>query len=260
MEKRVELHCHTKMSDMDGVSSAKDLIKRAIAWGHKALAITDHGLVQGFPEAFHALRDIEKKYKWEPFDFKIIYGVEAYLVDDIKNIVTNSKGQSLDKSYVVFDLETTGFSAINNRIIEIGAVKVENGAITERFSTFVNPHVPIPFKIEKLTGINDNMVIDAKSIEEILPEFLEFSKDCVMVAHNADFDMSFIERNCERLGIEAEFTYLDTVNLSRVLLPNLKNFKLDTVAKALNVSLLNHHRAVDDAGCKAEIFVKLIEM
>lgn len=260
VEKRVELHCHTKMSDMDGVSSAKDLIKRAIAWGHKALAITDHGLVQGFPEAFHALRDIEKKYKWEPFDFKIIYGVEAYLVDDIKNIVTNSKGQSLDKSYVVFDLETTGFSAINNRIIEIGAVKVENGAITERFSTFVNPHVPIPFKIEKLTGINDNMVIDAKSIEEILPEFLEFSKDCVMVAHNADFDMSFIERNCERLGIEAEFTYLDTVNLSRVLLPNLKNFKLDTVAKALNVSLLNHHRAVDDAGCTAEIFVKLIEM
>ena len=260
MEKRVELHCHTKMSDMDGVSSAKDLIKRAIAWGHKALAITDHGLVQGFPEAFHALRDIEKKYKWEPFDFKIIYGVEAYLVDDIKNIVTNSKGQSLDKSYVVFDLETTGFSAINNRIIEIGAVKVENGAITERFSTFVNPHVPIPFKIEKLTGINDNMVIDAKSIEEILPEFLEFSKDCVMVAHNADFDMSFIERNCERLGIEAEFTYLDTVNLSRVLLPNLKNFKLDTVAKALNVSLLNHHRAVDDAGCTAEIFVKLIEI
>ncbi|MDE6251595.1 MAG: PolC-type DNA polymerase III [Lachnospiraceae bacterium] len=260
IEKRVELHCHTKMSDMDGVTSAKDLIKRAIEWGHKALAITDHGLVQGFPEAFHALRDIEGKYKWEPFDFKIIYGVEAYLVDDIKNVVTDSKGQSLDDRYVVFDLETTGFSAINNKIIEIGAVKVEYGIITDRFSTFVNPNEPIPFRIEKLTGISDNMVIDARTIEEIMPEFLEFAKGCVMVAHNADFDMSFIIRNCERMGIDTEFTILDTVNLSRILLPNLKNFKLDTVAKALNVPLLNHHRAVDDAGCTAEIFVKLIKI
>lgn len=260
IEKRVELHCHTKMSDMDGVTSAKDLIKRAIEWGHKALAITDHGLVQGFPEAFHALRDIEGKYKWEPFDFKIIYGVEAYLVDDIKNVVTDSKGQSLDDRYVVFDLETTGFSAINNKIIEIGAVKVEKGIITDRFSTFVNPNEPIPFRIEKLTGISDNMVIDARTIEEIMPEFLEFAKGCVMVAHNADFDMSFIIRNCERMGIDTEFTILDTVNLSRILLPNLKNFKLDTVAKALNVPLLNHHRAVDDAGCTAEIFVKLIKI
>ncbi|MDE6232405.1 MAG: PolC-type DNA polymerase III, partial [Lachnospiraceae bacterium] len=244
----------------DGVTSAKDLIKRAIEWGHKALAITDHGLVQGFPEAFHALRDIEGKYKWEPFDFKIIYGVEAYLVDDIKNVVTDSKGQSLDDRYVVFDLETTGFSAINNKIIEIGAVKVEYGIITDRFSTFVNPNEPIPFRIEKLTGISDNMVIDARTIEEIMPEFLEFAKGCVMVAHNADFDMSFIIRNCERMGIDTEFTILDTVNLSRILLPNLKNFKLDTVAKALNVPLLNHHRAVDDAGCTAEIFVKLIKI
>lgn len=260
IEKRVELHCHTKMSDMDGVTSAKDLIKRAIEWGHKAIAITDHGLVQGFPEAFHALRDIEGKYNWEPFDFKIIYGVEAYLVDDIKNVVTDSKGQSLDDSYVVFDLETTGFSAINNKIIEIGAVKVENGIITDRFSTFVNPNEPIPFRIEKLTGISDNMVIDARTIEEIMPEFLEFADGCVMVAHNADFDMSFIIRNCERMGINKKFTILDTVNLSRILLPNLKNFKLDTVAKALNVSLLNHHRAVDDAGCTAEIFVKLIKI
>lgn len=260
IEKRVELHCHTKMSDMDGVTSAKDLIKRAIEWGHKALAITDHGLVQGFPEAFHALRDIEGKYKWEPFDFKIIYGVEAYLVDDIKNVVTDSKGQSLDDRYVVFDLETTGFSAINNKIIEIGAVKVENGIITDRFSTFVNPNEPIPFRIEKLTGISDNMVIDARTIEDIMPEFLEFAKGCVMVAHNADFDMSFIIRNCERMGIDKAFTILDTVNLSRILLPNLKNFKLDTVAKALNVPLLNHHRAVDDAGCTAEIFVKLIKI
>ena len=260
VEKRVELHCHTKMSDMDGVTSAKDLIKRAISWGHKALAITDHGLVQGFPEAFHALRDIEGKYNWEPFDFKIIYGVEAYLVDDIKNVVTNSMGQRLDGDFVVFDLETTGFSALNNRIIEIGAVKVSGGQIKERFSTFVNPKEPIPFRIEKLTGINDSMVIDARTIEEILPEFLEFSKDCVMVAHNADFDMSFIMRNCERMGIEKKFTILDTVNLARILMPGLKNFKLDTVAKALGVSLLNHHRAVDDAECTAGIFLKLIEM
>ena len=260
IEKRVELHCHTKMSDMDGVTSAKDLIKRAIDWGHKALAITDHGLVQGFPEAFHALRDIEGKYKWEPFDFKIIYGVEAYLVDDIKNVVTDSQGQQLDGKYVVFDLETTGFSALNNRIIEIGAVKVENGIITDKFSTFVNPDEPIPFRIEKLTGISDNMVIGAPEIKDILPDFLDFCEGCVMVAHNADFDMSFIIRNCERLGLERKFTILDTVNLSRILMPNLKNFKLDTVAKALNVSLLNHHRAVDDAGCTAEIFVKLIKM
>ena len=251
-EKRVELHCHTKMSDMDGVSDVKAIVKRAMEWGHKAIAITDHGVVQSFPDANHAVP--------HESDFKIIYGVEAYLVDDLKDMVIHSQAQSLDDTYVVFDLETTGFSPNVNKIIEIGAVKVVNGSVTEKFSTFVNPDVPIPFRIEELTGINDDMVMEAPMIEEILPEFLKFCDGAVMVAHNAAFDMSFIEENCRRLGIWREFTSVDTVALARVLLPQLGRFKLDTVAKALHVSLENHHRAVDDAGCTAEIFVKFVKM
>ncbi|WP_343246931.1 PolC-type DNA polymerase III [Diplocloster hominis] len=250
--KRVELHCHTKMSDMDGVSDVGDIIKQAIKWGHKAVAITDHGVVQSFPEANHAIP--------KDSDFKIIYGMEAYLVDDLKEIVTDSRNQSLNDTYVVFDLETTGFSPVNNRIIEIGAVKVAEGRITDRFSTFVNPDVPIPFDIEKLTGINDHMVLDAPMIDQVLPEFLAFCEDAVMVAHNAGFDMSFVQRNAKRLGISLHKTVVDTVSLARVLLPQLNRFKLDTVAKALNISLDNHHRAVDDAACTAEIFLKFVEM
>ena len=250
--KRVELHCHTKMSDMDGVSDVKDIVKRAMKWGHKAIAITDHGDVQAFPDANHTVPSDS--------DFKVIYGVEAYLVDDLKGMVTDSQNQDLDADYVVFDLETTGFSPETNRIIEIGAVKVQNGKIVDKFSTFVNPQVPIPFRIEQLTSINDSMVIDAPVIADILPEFMKFCEGCVMVAHNADFDMSFIKKNCQRLDIPCKPTIVDTVALARVLLPNLNRFKLDTVAKALGVSLENHHRAVDDAGCTAEIFVKFIEM
>ena len=250
--KRVELHCHTKMSDMDGVSDVKDIIKRAMKWGHKAIAITDHGDVQAFPDANHAIGKDD--------DFKIIYGMEAYLVDDLKGLVEHPMGQSFADTFVVFDLETTGFSPSKNQIIEIGAVKVVNGSITERFSTFVNPKVPIPFEIEQLTSINDDMVLDAPVIDEILPKFMEFCQDAVMVAHNADFDMSFIKHNCSTQGLECEKTVLDTVALSRVLLPSLNRFKLDTVAKALNISLAHHHRAVDDAACTAEIFVKLVEM
>ena len=252
MEKRVELHCHTKMSDMDGVSDVKDIIKRAKAWGHKAIAITDHGAVQAFTDAYHSVSPED--------DFKVIYGVEAYLVDDLKEIVTNSKNQSLDDSYVVFDLETTGFSPNTCKIIEIGAVKVENGTITERFSEFVNPQVPIPFKIEELTGIRDDMVMGAETIEEILPRFMEFCEGCVMIAHNAEFDMSFIRKNCMDLDIPCNHTVGDTVAMARILLPALHRFKLDTVAKALKISLENHHRAVDDAECTAHIFVKFIEM
>ena len=252
MEKRVELHCHTKMSDMDGVSDVKDIIKRAKAWGHKAIAITDHGAVQAFTDAYHSVSPED--------DFKVIYGVEAYLVDDLKEIVTNSKNQSLDDSYVVFDLETTGFSPNTCKIIEIGAVKVENGTITERFSEFVNPQVPIPFKIEELTGIRDDMVMGAETIEEILPRFMEFCEGCVMIAHNAEFDMSFIRKNCMDLDIPCDHTVGDTVAMARILLPALHRFKLDTVAKALKISLENHHRAVDDAECTAHIFVKFIEM
>ncbi len=251
-EKRVELHCHTKMSDMDGVSEVRDIIKRAKKWGHKAIAITDHGDVQSFPDANHAVSPED--------DFKVIYGVEAYLVDDLKDVIVNSKNQQLDDVYVVFDLETTGFSPDKNKIIEIGAVKVERGAITERFSTFVNPEVPIPFHIEELTSIRDDMVMDAPKIEEILPQFLEFCEGAIMVAHNAEFDMSFIRKNCERQQLTAEFTVIDTVALARMLLPHLNRFKLDTVAKALGISLDHHHRAVDDAACTAEIFVKFIQM
>ena len=252
VEKRIELHCHTKMSDMDGVSDVKDIVKRAMKWGHKAIAITDHGDVQAFPDANHTVPSDS--------DFKVIYGVEAYLVDDLKGMVTDSQNQDLDADYVVFDLETTGFSPETNRIIEIGAVKVQNGKIVDKFSTFVNPQVPIPFRIEQLTSINDSMVIDAPVIADILPEFMKFCEGCVMVAHNADFDMSFIKKNCQRLDIPCKPTIVDTVALARVLLPNLNRFKLDTVAKALGISLENHHRAVDDAGCTAEIFVKFIEM
>ena len=240
---------------MDGVSEAKDLVKRAHDWGHPAIAITDHGVVQGFTDANHVIEDLDKD---DPF--KVIYGVEGYLVDDLTKIAENEKGQDLEGTYVVFDIETTGFSAVTDRIIEIGAVKVEDGKITDKFSTFVNPKRPIPFRITELTGITDEMVIGSPDIETILPQFIEFIGDAVLVAHNASFDVGFIEQNCKRQKIEADFTYVDTVALARVLLPALNRFKLDTVAKALNISLENHHRAVDDAGCTAEIFVKFVQM
>ena len=239
---------------MDGVSDASAIIKRAKSWGHPAVAVTDHGVVQAFPEASHTYDAVADD------DFKVIYGVEAYLVDDLKDIVYGSKGQSIDSDFVVFDIETTGFSPVKDKIIEIGAVRVEKGQITARFSEFVNPRVPIPFRIENLTGINDGMVADAEPIEVILPKFMQFCEGASLVAHNADFDMSFIMRNCELLGIEREFTYADTVGMARFLLPGLNRFKLDTVAKAVGVRLDNHHRAVDDANCTAEIFVKFVAM
>ena len=250
--KRVELHCHTKMSDMDGVSDVKDIIKRAKKWGHRALAITDHGCVQAFPDANHALDHGD--------DFKVIYGVEGYLVDDLKEIVTGDKGQRLDGTFVVFDIETTGFSPVANRIIEIGAVKVDKGQVVDRFSVFVNPEVPIPFEIEKLTGINDSMVMEAETIETILPQFLDFVGDAVLVAHNANFDVSFIKENAKRQQLPVDFTYVDTVGIARMLLTGQAKYTLDAVAKTLKISLENHHRSVDDAECTAEIFMKFIEM
>lgn len=254
-EKRVELHCHTKMSDMDGVSDVTDIVKCAHDWGHKAIAITDHGVVQAFPDANHYIERLDKD---DPF--KIIYGVEAYLVDDLTEIAVRAKDQTLDDTYVVFDIETTGFSAVTDRIIEIGAVKVQNGEITGSYSTFVNPGVPIPFEITNLTSITDEMVMDSPKIDTILPQFLEFVGDAVLVAHNAGFDVGFIEQNCKNLGLNHKYTYLDTVALARVLLPTLAKYKLNIVAKALGISLENHHRAVDDAGATAEIFVKFVQM
>ncbi|HHV10242.1 MAG TPA: PolC-type DNA polymerase III [Clostridiales bacterium] len=261
--KRVELHAHTMMSDMDSVVDVKALIKRAFKWGHKAVAITDHGVVQAFPEANHTLspRDFkDEEEQKRAKEFKIIYGMEAYLVDDIKEVVTNPKDQELDDPFVVFDIETTGFSQNKDRIIEIGAVKVINGQVADKYSTFINPEVPIPYEIEQLTHINDDMVIGAPKIEEILPQFLEFCGGCSLVAHNASFDVGFIQKNAEHLGIETCFTVIDTVGLARILLPDLSRYKLNTVAKALGVSLENHHRAVDDAGATSEIFIKMCAM
>ncbi|MDY5955994.1 MAG: PolC-type DNA polymerase III [Frisingicoccus sp.] len=247
--KRVELHAHTTMSDMDSVADCKKMLKTAMSWGHKAMAITDHGVVQAFTDANHCV---------EGTDFKPIYGVEGYLVDDLKPIVFDSENQDLDSRFVVFDIETTGFSAVNDRIIEIGAVKVEGGRIVDRYSTFVNPERPIPFEIEKLTGIHDGMVEDAEVIEDVLPKFMEFCQDCIMVAHNAEFDMSFIRENCRRQGIERKFTVVDTLAMARSMLPDLKNYKLDTVVEAVGGSLENHHRAVEDAESTADIFVKFV--
>ena len=248
----MELHCHTKMSDMDGVSEVKDIIKRAKSWGMPAIAVTDHGCVQSFPDANHALDKGDT--------FKILYGVEGYLVDDLKQPVENSRGQKLSETYVVFDLETTGLSSKHDRIIEIGAVKVKDGVITDKYSTFVNPRIPIPYEIEDLTKISDDMVMEAPGIEEVLPEFLSFCGDSVLVAHNAGFDVGFIVQNARNLGIHIKPTVLDTVFLAQQLMPNLGKYKLNVVAKALGVSLENHHRAVEDAGATAEIFAIFVAM
>ena len=254
-EKRVELHCHTKMSDMDGVSEAQALVARAHDWGHQAIAITDHGVVQAFPDANHYVERLDKE---DPF--KIIYGVEAYLVDDLTEIAVNEQGQTLDDTFVVFDIETTGFSAAEDRIIEIGAVKITDGAIVDRFSTFVNPEVPIPFEIQQLTHITDDMVLEAPKIEEALPAFLDFVGESALVAHNAGFDVGFIEQNCVRLGRSRTFTSVDTVGLARVLLPTLSKYKLNIVAKALNISLKIITVLWTMRLTTAEIYVKFIEM
>ena len=251
-EKRVELHLHTQMSSMDGVTPVKKYIERAIAWGHKAIAITDHGVVQAFPDAMNAIGKS---------DLKVIYGVEAYLIDDLGSVVTMPRGQSLDDTFVVFDIETTGLSKETESITEIGAVKVVDGKIIDRFSTFVNPERPIPTEITKLTGITNEMVAGAPVITEILPKFLEFCQDAVLVAHNANFDTGFIRLNAERkCGIEVKNTVLDTLELSRALLPELKKHKLDIICEQLGVSLEGHHRAVNDAEATAEVFLKFIDM
>ncbi|MCD7824388.1 MAG: PolC-type DNA polymerase III, partial [Clostridiaceae bacterium] len=249
--KRVELHAHTKMSEMDSVVPVEDYVKLAKSWGHPAAAITDHGVVQAFPDAAHVVSPED--------DFKMLYGVEAYLVDDLIETVKNDKGQDFSCDFVVFDLETTGIGPKSNQIIEIGAIKLEHGAMTQTFSEFVNPGRPIPFPIQELTGINDSMVARAETIETVLPRFLSFCEGCVMVAHNAGFDIGFIEEKAKSLGFQTDFTVIDTVAMARYLLPDLKRFKLDTVAKRLGVSLENHHRAVDDATATAEIFEKLLD-
>ena len=257
MEKRVELHLHTVMSDNDSVVQIKDIVNRAYEWGHPAVAITDHGVLQGFPIARHAYEDLRLK---EDDPFKIIYGVEGYFVDDLGDLIIDSKGQSLMDSYVVFDIETTGFNSVNDRIIEIGAVRVVEGEIKETFSEFVNPERPIPYKITQLTTITDDMVKDAGTIEEILPQFLKFCEGSVLVAHNAGFDTGFIRENAKRLNLPYDHTVVDTLGLARCLMGHLGKFTLDNICKHLNIILETHHRAVDDATATGKIFVEFISM
>ncbi len=254
-KKRVELHLHTGFSESDSVLGVEDAIQRAKSWGMNAMAITDHGVVQAFPVANHA---IEKDK-----DFKVIYGVEGYFVDDLKTLTMNGHGETLDadREYVVFDIETTGLSMKKCKIIEIGAVRVDaEGNELGRFSEFVNPEEPIPYEIEQLTSINDQMVMDAPIIDVILPKFLEFARGAILVAHNATFDTGFIQEFCDRLGLEYPFTALDTMTISYVLLPQLGRYNLDRLCKHFNVVNAHHHRACDDADVTAKIFVRLMEM
>lgn len=250
-KKRVELHLHTQMSAMDAVSSVSDLVKRAVKWGHKAMAVTDHGVVQAYPDAMHASDNNQK--------IKILYGMEGYLVDDEKSIVYGASDETIDSPFVVFDIETTGLNNKTNGVTEIGAVKVENGIITDKWSTFVDPERDIPENIQALTGISNDMVKGAETISQILPKFKEFCRGCVLVAHNADFDMGFMKQKAKESGMDFSFPYLDTMMLARCMFPSLHNYKLDTLTNHLNVILENHHRAVDDAKATAEAFVKMIE-
>ena len=254
-KKRVELHMHTNMSQMDAVTSAGDLVNRAYQWGHKAVAITDHGVAQAFPDAMKAADKINKDEE----KIKIIYGVEAYFMDDLVESVKGDADTGFDGTFICFDIETTGLSAARDKITEIGAVKVENGVITDTFSTFANPEMPIPQKITQLTGITDEMVKDAPSQSEAVGAFLEFAGDNVLVAHNAPFDTSFIAKACEDMGREYNYTSIDTVAISRAILTDIKNCKLDTVAKFLRLGDFNHHRATDDAEMLARIFINLCQ-
>ncbi len=250
-EKRVELHLHTQMSKMDAVSSVKSLLERAAKWGHKAIAITDHAGLQAYPDAM----DVSKK-----LGIKVIYGLEAYLVDDLNDIAQNVKGQNILDEYVVFDIETTGLNREINKIIEIGAVKIKDGKIIDKFSSFVNPNEKLSDEIINLTKITDDMLLGAEEENTVLPKFFEFFKDSVLVAHNAEFDIGFIKKWAERNNKTLENTVLDTLGLSRAIFPEMTKHTLNVIAKKLNISLENHHRAVDDANATAEIFIKFINI
>ena len=249
--KRVELHMHSQMSQMDGVSTAEDLIDRAIYWGHKAVALTDHGVVQAYPNAMHASDNNEK--------IKVLYGVEGYLVDDSNKIVYDITDETVDSPFVVFDIETTGLNKEKCKIIEIGAVKIQDGEIIDRWSTFVNPKTKIPSEITNLTSITDSMVRDASVFSEQIDDFLKFCEGCVMVAHNANFDMGFMKEEAKNCGRSFDLPYLDTLILARCMYKSLPNHKLDTLCRHLNVILAHHHRAVDDAEATAQAFVKMLE-
>lgn len=251
--KRVELHMHTQMSQMDAVSSAADLIKRAMSWGMKSIAITDHGVVQAFPEAHKLLG------RNNP-DMKVIYGVEAYLAPDKKSSVTNPKGQSIDTTYCVLDLETTGFSPVTEKITEIGIMKLKDGKVIDQFGCFVNPEKPIPARVVEVTNITDHMVADAETIDKIFPKILEFIEGSVLVAHNADFDMGFLKHNAKVLGYDFDFTYLDTLALAKELFPDYKTYKLGRIAKNLGITVEVAHRALDDVDTTVKVFNIMLKM
>ena len=254
--KRVELHMHTKMSQMDAMTSAKDLIKRAMKWGMKSIAITDHGVVQSFPEA-HKLLGVDNP------DMKVIYGVEAYLAPDNTKSVYNNKGQEIDTTYCVLDLETTGFSAKTEKITEIGIMKVKNGEVIDEFSCFVNPEKHIPQRVSEVTNITDDMVKDAKTIKDVFPDVLEFLGDpnnTVIVAHNANFDVGFLKQNAINLGYKFDYTYLDTLSLAKDLFPNYKKYKLGKIAENLGIKVEVAHRALDDVDTTVKVFRVMMDM
>lgn len=258
--KRVELHLHTNMSAMDGMSSTASLLCRAAKWGHRAMAITDHGVAQAFPEALHAQ---EGKQKDTIGDMKIIYGIEAYYINDENSIsvVRGRSAEPLDGTFIVFDLETTGLNPASEEITEIAAVRVVEGEIRDSFQTYVNPHKPIPAGITELTGISDETVADAPDLDKAVPEFLAWAGEGQhpLVAHNAGFDMGFLRTACQRLGIEREFTSIDTLEMSRLMLPHMHKFKLNILAKELQVGPFEHHRASEDAAVLGRIYVKLLK-
>ena len=250
--KRVELHMHTQMSQMDAITPCADLLKRAISWGWRSIAITDHGVVQSFPEAHKFLEKTGA-------DLKVIYGVEAYFVPDKDPCVVNSKNQSIDTEYCVFDLETTGISHITEKITEVGIIKIKNGEIIDTFECFVNPEKPIPPKVVEVTHITDDMVKDAETIDKVMPKVLEFMGDSVLVAHNADFDIGFMKYNCEQLGLKFEYTHIDTLRLAKAIFPEFTKYKLGIIADKLGIKVDVAHRALDDVKTLVAVFKEMIE-
>ena len=251
--KRVELHMHTQMSQMDAMTSAKDLIKRAMKWGMKSIAITDHGVVQAFPEA-------HKMLGFDNPDMKVIYGVEAYLAPDKNPVVENAKGQDLDTTYCVLDLETTGFSATTEKITEVGIMKLKDGEVIDEFSCFVNPEKHIPERVSEVTNITDDMVKDAETIDKVFPKILEFIEGSVIVAHNAGFDVGFLKQNAKNLGYDFDYTYLDTLSLAKDLFPEFKKYKLGKIAEKLGIKVEVAHRALDDVDTTVKVFKVMLEM
>ena len=249
-EKRVELHCHTTYSTMDACATASDLIKQAKKWGHKAIAITDHGVVQAFPEAFGAAKKN---------DIKLIPGCEGYLIDDDAGIVEDGRGQALEGcAYVVLDVETTGLNTHADEIIEIGAVRIENGVEVAEFSELINPGREVPAKVVEITGITTAMLRDKRTLMDVMPEFARFCEGAVLVAHNAGFDMAFFRRAFKQAGLPFDFTIIDTLALVRNQYPHLKSHKLGNMCKQMGISLVNAHRAVHDARATGLMLQKVL--